>query len=126
MTFKVLVITNRKHIEKRFCGLLLDMDIEYHVIHAGEKILFQLLRFEPHLTLIDIELQDEPGYETCKRMVTEDSNNKVVLFTNITTNLIREQAIRSGARDLLIAPFSDSEFMFTVKKYLEEFHVEAS
>ncbi len=93
-------------------------------MHEGEKILPNLTYFDPHLTIIDLQLMDEPGYETCKRIVTVDSKRKVVLFTDITTNVIREQVIRSGARDLLTAPFSDAEFYFTVEKYLEEFNVE--
>lgn len=126
MIFKALLITNRKHYERRLCNLLLDMDIEYQVLQQGEKILFSLMRFDPNITIVDVQLKDEPGYETCKRMVTEDSNRKVLLFTDIETNLIREQAIRSGARDMITAPFTDAEFCFTVQKFLEEYNVEGS
>lgn len=127
MVFKVLLVTARKHMQKRLTELLLDMsNIEYKVDSVGEKILFSIMRFQPNLTIIDVELIDEPGYETCKRAVTEDSNNKVILFTSIQTHNIAETMIRSGARDLLVAPFSDAEFCFTVRKYLEEFDVEAS
>ncbi len=126
MVFKVLLITNREHLRKRFCDLMLEMDLEYQTMTEGEKVLFSMMRFEPHLTIVDMELLDEPGYDTCKRIVTDDSNHKVIAFTTLTTNLIRAQAIRSGARDLLTLPFTDAEFCFTVRKYLEEFNVETS
>ena len=117
---KIVFHSNSDVLRKRVSNLSphQNWDITFSRSHVECIHLFQ--RIEPELVIIDTCMPDKPGADTAKEILTSNSHTYIIMLSDIDTNNIRTMVLRSGTRDLLVKPFSDSELIFTINLYLED------
>lgn len=116
----VLFISNSNQLHRRVKALLEDESIDFIPSKDHEEAIKIFRQRKPEVALIDICLMERSGLDIAKEIITDNSETRVLMMSDIDTGMIRTYALRCGARDVLVKPFSDAEFVFTVKKYLED------
>ena len=86
-------------------------------LNEGEEI---LLYYEPHLVLLDININGDDGRQLCWKLKkgSNDPGIKVLIMSGYDLSIAR--AALFGADDLLTKPFTTEFVLFKVKKFLEE------
>lgn len=83
----------------------------------GEDALAQVERAHPELILLDIEMPNMDGFETCRRLqanpVTE--NIPVIFMTALADTKNKVKGLSLGAVDYIIKPFEQEEVLARVK-----------
>jgi len=79
----------------------------------GDDAILQFGQSKPDLVLMDIIMPPGPnakdGIEALKKIVTADPSAKVVMCSSMGQQSLITEAIKSGAKDFVIKPFSTSE-----------------
>ena len=123
---RTLIVTASLPLAKRLQDLMTTLGRETLIAHTHEAALRHFRRGKPELAVVDAIMPDIPGLEIAQGFIFENSETRIVVMSDIDTNVIRDVALRCGARDVLIKPFSDFEFEFTIQKYLEDFDAESA
>lgn len=123
---KTLIVTASPPLSRRLSALMIDNSLEHFVAHDSETATVQFRHVKPELVVIDVVMPDLPGLEIGQGMLFEKTDTRLVMMSDIDTRKIRDLGLRYGIRDMLIKPFTDAEFLFTVKKYLEDFNAESA
>lgn len=74
---------------------------------------------KPDLTLLDITLPDNTDLTLLKKMLEIDPGASIVMNSAIGQELIIMDALKAGAKDFIIKPFDEKEFIKTVNKVLD-------
>lgn len=74
---------------------------------------------KPDLTLLDITLPDNTDLTLLKKMLEIDPGASIVMNSAIGQELIIMDALKAGAKDFIIKPFDEKEFIKTVNKALD-------
>lgn len=73
---------------------------------------------KPDLTLLDITLPDNTDLTLLKNLIAEDPNAKIVINSAIGQELIIMDALKAGAKDFIVKPFEEKDFIQIVNKVL--------
>ncbi len=85
---------------------------------AAEAIpLFQ--EKKPDLTLLDITLPDNADLTLLKKLLEINPQAKIVINSAIGQDLIIMDALKAGAKDFIVKPFEEKEFLQIVNRALE-------
>jgi two-component system response regulator RegA len=117
---KILLVTTHVKLEQRLRRLFEESARTVIVAHASEAAMAIVRRQKPELAIVDICLSTGSGFDLSQSILMENSETRIIMLSDFDTSKARNLALRCGARDLLIKPFSDAEFNFTVNKYLED------
>lgn len=92
-----------------------------HIIEAATAAealkLFQ--EEKPDLTLLDITLPDNTDLTLLKKLLEIDPNAKIVINSAIGQDLIIMDALKAGAKDFIVKPFEEKDFIQIVNRVLE-------
>jgi len=86
---------------------------------SAEQALSSLERGAPELVLTDLKLPGMDGLELLVRIRRVDSSLPVIIMTAFGTVETAVQAMKAGASDYLLKPFSLDDLMLTIEKVLE-------
>lgn len=86
---------------------------------AGEKAEGE----QVHLALVDLVMQDMSGLEVLKRIRERAPSTRVIIMTAFGTVETAVEAMKQGALDYLIKPFSNDEIKLQVRRALSEVSV---
>ena len=120
---KILVVDDEPSIRD-----LVQMILEnegYHVITAGNGVeAIERVRSEkPDLVLLDVMMPAMNGFEVCRRLKDQDSNEdpvRIVMFTVLGSDLDRKFAEESGCDGFFVKPFAPEDLIVEVAKYLKK------
>lgn len=73
---------------------------------------------KPDLTLLDITLPDNTDLTLLKKMLEIEPEASIVMVSAIGQDLIIMDALKAGAKDFIVKPFDEKEFIKTVNKVL--------
>ncbi|MGB0712377.1 MAG: ATP-binding protein [Gammaproteobacteria bacterium] len=106
----VLVVDDEPDMRQYLTEVLTE---DYHVITArdGQHALDQAARHKPDLILLDLMLPHVDGLEVCRRLKKNPTpvHQKIMLLTARADEQSKLTALRNGADDFLIKPFSTVE-----------------
>ncbi len=94
--------------------------LEVFTINNPVKALMEIIRIKPNLILLDVGMPQLDGYQLC-RMIRKNSlfkNTPIVMVTGNTGLIDRAKARVSGATDYMTKPFTQSELIKMVFRYL--------
>ncbi len=74
---------------------------------------------KPDLVLLDITLPDNTDLTLLKKLLEEDPEAKIIINSAIGQDLIIMDALKAGAKDFIVKPFDEKEFIKIVNKTLE-------
>lgn len=73
---------------------------------------------KPDLTLLDITLPDNTDLTLLKKLLEIDPQASIVINSAIGQELIIMDALKAGAKDFIVKPFDEKEFIKIVNKAL--------
>ena len=73
---------------------------------------------KPDLTLLDITLPDNTDLTLLKKLLEIDPQASIVINSAIGQELIIMDAFKGGAKDFIVKPFDEKEFIKIVNKAL--------
>ena len=73
---------------------------------------------QPDLTLLDITLPDNTDLTLLKKLLEINPKASIVMNSAIGQELIIKDAVKAGAKDFIIKPFGEKQFLETVNKAL--------
>jgi twitching motility two-component system response regulator PilG len=90
------------------------------MINDPVKALMQIMRTKPDLILLDVGMPNLDGYELCSLLRRHPSfkQTPIIMVTGHTGFLDRAKAKLVGASGYLTKPFTQSELVNTVFKFL--------
>ncbi len=94
----------------------------YHVVTAsgGVEACEIAEREQVHLALVDLVMQDISGLEVLKRIKEHLPSTRVIIMTAYGTVETAVDAMKQGALDYLIKPFSNDELKLQLRRALSE------
>lgn len=97
--------------------LILQDNYELSTCNNGSECLDCLTqgqRFD--LILLDIKMPHISGLDILKKIKEKDSNSKVIIVTGYRSSETATEAIRAGAVDYIVKPFSSKDILRTVER----------
>lgn len=119
----VLIIEDSKSLSSLYAEYLRD---EWTIVQAttGEEGLQKILENAPHVVLLDICLPGMDGLKVLRRIKTEDYPCTVVMMTAGGSIAMTVEAMRLGAFDFIVKPFTKERLVFTLRNAFERHHLE--
>lgn len=87
------------------CGLASD----------GAQALALCLRERPDVALLDIRMPSGTGIEICRRLLSENSDTRVLFLTSSAEQEIVDEAIRSGAHGYLLKEINTTALLQAIR-----------
>ena len=116
----ILVVDDAKFARTVAKKTLLQGGYE-HVLEASsaKDALKIFVEKQPDLTLLDITLPDNEDLTLLNNMLEARPDAKIIMNSAIGQKLIIADSIKAGAKDYIIKPFEEKQFLETVTKVLE-------
>jgi two-component system response regulator FixJ len=99
----------------RLSNLLLGADYPVKVFATGEALLAAVDETTRGVLVLELFLADMTGVALLSRLVTSGTNLKPIFISALGTIGACVQAMRGGAVDFIVKPFTDEQFMRSVK-----------
>jgi DNA-binding response OmpR family regulator len=119
--FKILLIEDDHFLLSMYSLKFVTEDFVVRGAMTASEGLALARSFKPDIIILDIMLPDEDGLSVLKKLkdAQETANIPVVLLSNLSEPIYREQGLIYGALDYLIkAYFDPSEIVAKIKKFL--------
>jgi two-component system, chemotaxis family, response regulator PixG len=118
--YTIVCIDDNPSIVRVIQNFLNDEKFSVLAIDNPVKALMQIVRSKPDLILLDVEMPKLDGYELCSLLRRHPTckNIPIVMVTGNTGFLDRAKAKLVRASDYLTKPFTQSELLNMVNKYL--------
>ena len=119
----VLIIEDSMSLSSLYAEYLRD---EWTIVQAatGEEGLRKLVESAPHVVLLDIRLPDMDGLEVLRRIKAEGYPCSVVMMTAHGSISMAVEAMRLGAFDFIVKPFSEERLVYTLRNAFDRHHLE--
>ena len=115
----ILVVDDERGVRQSFNMVLKD---DYNVLLAetGENALDILSKTTVDMILLDIRLPDIDGIELLQKLKEMDPNTEIIMVTAIKEIQTAVKAIKLGAYEYVIKPFSVDDVMTLIGRALEK------
>jgi diguanylate cyclase (GGDEF)-like protein len=122
---QILLIDDSKAIHPLVTTLLADEPVTVHSAFDGQYGLTLAESLRPDLILLDIEMPNVDGFETCRRLIANPAtaNVPIIFLTsrNATAEMVR--GLNLGAVDYITKPFKLQELVSRVRAALRTSHL---
>ncbi|MBW1998558.1 MAG: sigma-54-dependent Fis family transcriptional regulator [Deltaproteobacteria bacterium] len=119
----VLVVDDELGVRKSFNMVLKDQ-YHVHLAASGEEALDVFTKKSIDLVLLDIRLPDIDGLSLLGKLKEIDPGSEVVMVTAVKEIKAAVQAVKLGAYEYIVKPFSVEEVLNTIKRALEKHELE--
>jgi diguanylate cyclase (GGDEF)-like protein len=125
MKKQILLIDDAKKIHPLVAALLAEEDVEIQSAYDGKYGLTLAASMRPDLILLDVEMPEMDGYETCKQLKMDADlfNTPVIFLTAKSATDEKVHGLELGAVDYVTKPFSPAELLARVRASLRTHHV---
>jgi len=117
---KILIVEDDAFFREIFSDLLKDEGYQVDTAASGNEALEKLARFDYHLVVTDMVLQDISGLDILSRVKQMDTGIEVIVVTGYGNMESAIYALKNGARDYLVKPISHDEFKHVVRLCIEQ------
>jgi pilus assembly protein CpaE len=117
-TIRVLIVDdNRTTVENVARLLNFEPDIEVvGTARNGRAGVQQTQQLKPDIVLMDINMPDMDGIEACRQILHSSPFSRVMMMSVQADMAYLKGAMKAGAREFLIKPFSYDELINTVRR----------
>lgn len=116
---RILIVEDVPALAESYAAYLRNLDVETLIAGDGAAALQALERFAPHVVILDVNLPDVNGLEVLRRVENSRQNIDVIVVTGEGSVNLAVEAMRHGAHDFLVKPFSIDRLRATVRGALE-------
>ena len=103
--FKILIVEDEEKIRVELQNLLNRYGYEALTLSDFHEVDQQILRIQPHLVLLDINLPEMDGYMIC-RSLRQQSSIPILMVTSRSSDLDELMSMSSGADDFITKPYN--------------------
>ncbi|HEY7120874.1 MAG TPA: diguanylate cyclase [Tepidisphaeraceae bacterium] len=117
---KVLVIDDSVLIHNLVRARLEDEPVEMHFADGAAAGLRLAAALSPDLILLDVEMPDANGFDTCRRLKSDPAtaSTPVIFLTGVSSPEQKVQGLELGAVDYVTKPFDPAELRARVRAAL--------
>lgn len=118
--YKIACIDDSPTVLQAISTFLNDSSVSVIMINDPVKALMQVVRSKPDIILLDVGMPNLDGYELCSllRRHPNFKQTPIIMVTGHTGFIDRAKAKIAGASGYLTKPFTQSELVKTVFRYL--------
>ena len=114
---RILVVDNEPQIRRVMRTTLIPEGFEVDDAKTGEEALEHLRSAQYDLVLLDINMPDMTGFQTC-REIRAMSDLPIIMLTVRSADRDKVEALNSGADDYITKPFSTPELLARIRALL--------
>ena len=118
---KILIVDDNPINLKVAALVLKGAGYDFRLAKSGQAALSVLEKSKLDLILLDIQMPEMDGFETCKK-IREDKNNSEIPIIFLSANNdseIIQKAFKSGAADFVTKPFNSDELLARTKTHIK-------
>ena len=117
---KIACVDDSLTILHQINQFLKEQDLEVFPINDSVKALREIIRIEPNLILLDVGMPNLDGYKLCRMIRNHSSFQKtpIIMVTSNTGLIDRAKAKVAGSTNYMTKPFTESELLAMVFRYL--------
>jgi len=112
---KVIVIEDEVDIAELIELHLEDLDCKAELYHNGREGYEAVLRNNPDLIILDVNLPEMNGLDICRRLRADKINVPILMLTARSEEIDKILGLETGADDYLTKPFGVRELIARVK-----------
>lgn len=117
---RILIVDDEQAIRKMLTLCLQNAGYEVAAADSAESALALAKRSPPHVALIDLRLGEMDGIAVTRALLQEVSAIAIIIMTAYATVESAILAMKAGASDYLIKPFTPDQVLHTVGKTLDQ------
>lgn len=73
----------------------------------------------PNLVILDIAMPEKDGFSTLIDILKIDKKATVIGCSSSSNSILLKELIEEGVKDFIVKPFTEKQFIYTVKKALK-------
>lgn len=116
----ILIVDDAKFIRDGLKDILSKHVLVTEIYEAenGAKAIEVYEKFVPDLVIVDVYMPKMDGMETLHSILKLNQNAKIIMITGVEHKYMMHQAVRQGAKDFIMKPFSESIVVEVVTRVL--------
>ncbi len=114
----ISVVDDDDSVRESLRGLLRSVRFGVAVFASAEEFLNSDRARETDCLILDVRMPGMGGFELQRRLVSSNAGMPVIFITAHGGEELRAQALRDGAVEYLLKPFSEEAFLNAVEKAL--------
>ena len=118
--YTILIVDDNSNNLKVLAGVLKIAGYDFRMAKSGQQALNILEKTSPDLILLDIQMPDMDGFETCLK-IKENKNLAQIPVIFLTANTDAEsvnKAFKSGGVDFVTKPFNTGELLARIQTHI--------
>ncbi len=117
----ILIVDDNPNNLKVVAGVLKENGYDFRMAKSGKLALNILEKTKPDLILLDVQMPEMDGFETCKRIKVDVSNTMIpiVYLTANTDSESIKKAFSSGGVDYVTKPFNPVELLARIHTHIQ-------
>ena len=113
---RVLIADDHPGIVTAACQLLaLDCDV-VGTVADGSTLLETAQRLQPDVIVLDLHLPKVNGLEACRQITRTNPNMKVVIFTAVNDQYVRQASLAAGASAFVCKLTAGDDLLAAIKR----------
>jgi two-component system chemotaxis response regulator CheY len=114
-----MIVDDSRLVYAQMKKMLEDSDIEVKgYCRSGEEALEQYDQVKPDLVTMDIVMPGMDGLETCRQLLSQWPDAKVLMVSSLAYDETMESAAANGAKGFLFKPFTKESLVDGIQKVL--------
>ncbi len=119
-TGRILLVEDTPALARTYKGFLRGEDFVVDHVETGTAAREALKKGEHDLVLLDLRLPDIPGEEVMAGMRRDGIDLPVIVITAQGSVGVAVEAMRSGAVDFLMKPFTEERLLHSIRAHLDQ------
>lgn len=119
MSSRILIVEDEPSLAELYCDFLAGEPVEITLAINGAQAEAALSANQPDLMLLDVRLPDIDGLTFLRELRARGETCEVVVITAHGSVTMAVEAMRAGAYDFIIKPFTAERLIYTVRNALE-------
>lgn len=115
----ILIVEDSPTLALTYREYMRPLGLPIHMAETGAKALELIETEKPTVILLDLKLPDMDGIDILKELNAAGSDARVIVITAHGSVTVAVEAMREGASDFLLKPFTAERITTTVKNALE-------
>ncbi len=117
---RVLLAEDHPDVAKAVCRVLaLDCEV-VGAVADGIALLAAAQRLEPDVIVVDLNLPGMNGLEACRQIRQRHPNTKVIIFTAMNDQDVRQRAFEVGASAFVSKMSAGGDLLSTIKQLCDD------